>query len=136
MSKTAIKKAAKKVEYKHKIAKFQRFLYTHFIMSEAQTKIQIGTLKGGSPPTPDPLQWLEKIGRNMKTGGEIPSLSPEVQEDLRTRLSACETRLNQLFPSAIQTERKNIAATTKFMDTPEFFEEAILEADEVPKDLK
>ncbi|MEK7155070.1 MAG: hypothetical protein AAB697_03000 [Patescibacteria group bacterium] len=105
-------------------------------MSEVHTNTQIGTLRDGSPPKPDPRQWLEKIGRDMKTGGEILLLSPEVQEDLRTRLSACEARLNQLFPSAIHAERKNITAVTKFMGTPEFFEEAILEGNEVPNDLR
>lgn len=77
-------------------------------------------------------EFLEKVGRDFKSGGEIPPYSAELQEKVRGRLSQCGSRLNQLFGNDMHPDRKNIAPQTRFMATPEFFEKAIVGDNELP----
>jgi len=83
---------------------------------------------------PEPsTQFMEKISHDFGRGGEIPTYTEERQQRIRERLLDCENRLNALFDSAINPNRRAIAPDVEFLTTPEFFEEMLGE-EKLPKE--
>lgn len=84
----------------------------------------------------DALNLWESIEPQYKKAGEILAMPQDAQDRIRRRVAIAEARLNSLFGQYIYPGRKSIAEQIQFLDTPDFYEEAILQRYHIPEGIE